>query len=272
MASVSKRPSARFSEPEVGSAAERCLHRAIGAPTPSQRAKYATCGLAAAELAPDTQLMLLRQLYLSHLERGRFADALAISEQMIELSAASVDARAPSWELAHQDAARAASALGDFDGALGHLRLASRVAPARRRGFQLWCLGSTLYALGCYAEAEKVLDRSARWTTKHKVIHQALHALSLAAQSKPVNLPAAYHRLATSESQPGIVDWVGGELLLGLGHPLLALPLLKSFVARNSSPSRAASLRAELIRAQRIIDELELAAKDCDEATPGVRN
>jgi tetratricopeptide (TPR) repeat protein len=221
------------------------------------------------ELAADTQLMLLRQLYMSHLEQERYADARAISEQMVELSAtANVDPEGLTRELAHHDAARAASALGDFDAALGHLRLASRVAPARRRGFQLWSLGSTLYSLGSYAEAERVLERSARWAPKHKAIHQALHALALAAQSKPADLAAAYERLSELERQPAIVDWVGGELLIQLQRPSLALPLLRRFVLRNSLPVRLASLRAEVARAQRLVEAVEAALSEANAVTP----
>ncbi len=228
---------------------EGLLAKAVRAPDPALRAKYATVALSAAELDVDTQFLLLHQLYLSHLERRRFHDAKAIAEQMIQLETLP--------EVAHQDAARAHCALGDFESGMAHLRLAGRAAPPSRRGFHLWCLGSTLFALGCHAEAASVLSRSLRFATRDQALHKALLALATHAQGKPVDLGRAYADLAQAERQPGVLDWVGGALLLELGKPDLALELLRRFVRRNAEPKRAVGLRAEISHAKRLLAGIE---------------
>ncbi|HEY3495796.1 MAG TPA: tetratricopeptide repeat protein, partial [Polyangiaceae bacterium] len=109
---------------------EAMLRKASLARTPVSRAKYAQRGLShRGTLDRTTRTMLLRQLYLSHMEGRRFGDALAVAEQMLE-SAIMPD-------VARQDAARACLGLGDREGALVHLRIASRVSPAARRAFHL---------------------------------------------------------------------------------------------------------------------------------------
>src|SRR4029079_6800894 len=63
---------------------ELLLRKATLARTSGTRAKYAERGLAAsAGLDRTTRALLLRQLYLSHMEARRFAEALAAAEQMI---------------------------------------------------------------------------------------------------------------------------------------------------------------------------------------------
>jgi len=223
--------------------------RAQGASDPLARAKYATSGLCATELEVDTQVLLLRQLYLSYLEQRRYHDARAIAHQMLELRVLP--------EVAHQDAARADFALGDVQSALDHLRLASRACSPGRRSFHLWCLGSSLYALGCHSEAATVLERALCWTTRDRELLGALLALTRHALGAPTDLRGAYQRLCRAPVQPGVVDWVGGELLLELGERDLALALLRSFVQRNSDPVLAAGLRAEVSRAERLISRIE---------------
>ena len=92
------------------------------AQTPRARAIWARRGLAAARrLDRTTQSMLLRQLYLAYYEERRFEKALEISEQNLHLEVLP--------DVVHQDAARAAHALGDIDGA----RRAPAARGARRR-------------------------------------------------------------------------------------------------------------------------------------------
>jgi hypothetical protein len=101
---------------------EVMLRKASLARTPVTRAKYAQRGLShRGTLDRTTRTMLLRQLYLSHMEGRRFAEALSLAEQMLT-SAVMPD-------VARQDAARACLGLGDRVGAIVHLRIASRVSP-----------------------------------------------------------------------------------------------------------------------------------------------
>lgn len=239
---------------------EDWLAKALGAASPSQRAKYATAGLTVPGLESDTQTLLLHQLYLSFLEQRRFADALAVAEQMVVLNALP--------ELAHQDVARAYCALGDFDAALLQWRSASRTSPASRRSVHLWCLGSTLFALGCHAEAVTALERSLRWASRDQALHRALLALALDASGKPADLALAYRDLASAEHQPGVVEWVGGAILLQLGKPELARELLETFVQRNSTPLRAVGLRAEISHAKRLLRGLEPGDRIAETVAP----
>jgi len=127
----------READPEAKSP-EQHLQKAIAARSARTRAKHAQLGLSARpRLDRTTQAMLLRQLYLAHFEARRFADALDVAGQLIRLQVLT--------DVAHQDAARACQALGDFHRATGHLRLAARSSPASSRAFHLWTLGGVLY-------------------------------------------------------------------------------------------------------------------------------
>jgi hypothetical protein len=106
---------------------EDLLQRAMVAKTPRARAIWARRGLASPRrLDRTTQSMLLRQLYLAYYETRRFEKAREIADQNLGLDVLP--------DVVHQDAARAALALGDLDGAAGHLRLAARVGSARQSG------------------------------------------------------------------------------------------------------------------------------------------
>src|SRR5690606_23302402 len=107
-------------------APEVLLRKATLARTSVARAKYAQRGLShAGEIDETTRMMLLRQLYLSHMEGRRFEDALGVAGQMIACNVMP--------DVARQDAARACLGLGDTQEAVEHLRIASRVSPAARR-------------------------------------------------------------------------------------------------------------------------------------------
>ena len=63
---------------------ELLLRKATLARTSLTRAKYAQRGLAhGAPLDHTTRVLLLRQLYLSHMEGRRFTEALRVAEQML---------------------------------------------------------------------------------------------------------------------------------------------------------------------------------------------
>ena len=120
--------------------------------------------------------MLLRQLYLAYFETQRFGKALEIARQNLELEVLP--------DVVHQDAARAASALGDVDEAAGHLRLAARVGPAKRRAFHWWTLGSVYFLAGRNEDAVSALTRAARWGTTDKPLYQGHLALARCAAGR----------------------------------------------------------------------------------------
>ena len=91
---------ARTASRPASQSPEIMLRKATLARTPVARAKYAERGLSHnGAVDRTTRAMLLRQLYLSHMEGRRFEEALMVAEQML------TGAVMP--DVARQDAARA---------------------------------------------------------------------------------------------------------------------------------------------------------------------
>ncbi len=231
---------------------EQHLQRAIGARSAATRAKYAKLGLAArSPLDRTTQAMLLRQLYLAHFEARRFTKALEVAVQLIRLQVLT--------DVAHQDAARASQALGDYDGALGHLRLAARSSPASRRSFHLWTLGSLLYLRGRYPEAESVLARAARWGTTDKPLYTGHQALARCAQGTSIdNLDHIIAQLEASACGQGYGRFVLGCLCSFAGRRDEAVRYLDAFVRRTQGGrlALAIALEGELAEAKKALAEM----------------
>jgi tetratricopeptide (TPR) repeat protein len=218
---------------------EELLQRAMAASTPRARALWARRGLAARRrIHRTTQSMLLRQLYLAHYEARRFEKALEIAEQMRTLDVLP--------DVAHQDAARAAQALGDVEAAAGHLRLAARVGPAKRRAFHWWTLGSLYFLAGRHDEAISALTRAARWGTTDKPLYQGHLAVVRCARGEEVpELPALIDRLIEAPSGQGYGRFVLGCLAY-YGHRWEdARRWLSAFVARSEGGRAALALSLE---------------------------
>src|SRR5687768_2711527 len=115
------------------------LRLALQAGSPRERARFARRGLDAApsDVDPDTQVLLLRQLYLAHLDSHRYRDAAEVAVEMSEIG--------PLKDVAHCDASRAFYGAGEIEAAIAHQRLAARWAPASRRSFQYWSLATLLH-------------------------------------------------------------------------------------------------------------------------------
>lgn len=242
-----KRPSAAAAAPTP----ELLLRKATLARTSITRAKYAQRGLAHdAPLDHTTRLLLLRQLYLSHLEGRRFADALAIAEQMLQTTVMP--------DVARQDAARACLGLGDRDKAIEHLRIGSRVSPPARRAFHLWTLGTVLYLEGRHADACGALSRAARWGTTDKPLYSAGLGLARRAAGEPVSiaqLAELRERLSDAACGQGYGQFVLGELCFALEDYAGAVRYLRAFLKRTLSGRVAlqVSLSGEITRARRLI-------------------
>lgn len=227
---------------------EVLLRKATLARTSGTRAKYAERGLAhRGSLDRTTRTMLLRQLYLSHMEGKRFADALAIAEQMLE--------GAVMPDVARQDAARACLGLGDREGALLHLRIASRVSPPGRRAFHLWTLGSLLFLAGRHREASGALLRAARWGTTDKPLYRAQLALARCASGENVALDGFRERLEEAPCGQGYGQFVLGALANQQGDYAAAERYLTTFVRRTSGGRIAlvVALSGELAYAKRLL-------------------
>lgn len=232
------------------------LEKATLARTSGLRAKYATRGLEEIDGADTTtQAMLLRQLYLAHMEARRFADALSVAERMIETAVMP--------DVAEQDASRACLGLGDTAKALEHLRIASRVGPASRRAFHLWTLGSTLYLMGRAREAASILSRASRWGTTARPLYAAQLALARRAagddgddgdEGSP-NLEELRDRLEEAPCGQGYGQFVLGELSFHIGDQATAKRYLEGFVRRTTEGrvALAVALSAEIQLAKRLL-------------------
>lgn len=224
----------------------------MAAQTPRSRAIWARRGLAGARrLSPTTQSMLLRQLYLAYFEERRFDKALEVSRQAIGLEVLP--------DVAHQDAARAAQALGDIDTAAGHLRLAARRSPVKRRAFHWWTLGSLYFLAHRYAEAISAFTRAARWGTTDKPLYQGHLALARCAAGEPVpELPELIERLEAVPAGQGYGRFVLGQLAFCDHRWDDARRYLESFLDRNVGGRRALAiaLDGEIAMAQATLARL----------------
>ena len=224
----------------------------MAASTPRARGFWARRGLASRKrLDTTTQSMLMRQLYLAHYEERRFDKALAVAQQNIELCVLP--------DVAHQDAARAAQALGDVDAAAGHLRLAARVGPAKRRAFHWWTLGSVYFLAGRHHDAVSALTRAARWGTTDKPLYQGHLALARCAGGEQVpDLPDLIARLAAVPAGQGYGRFVLGHLAHHDQRWDEAKRYLEAFVARSEGgrAALALALAGEIALAKRTLASL----------------
>jgi tetratricopeptide (TPR) repeat protein len=198
----------------------------MGARSPARRASFARRGLAARPLLDrTTQAMLLRQLSLAQFELRRFDRAYEVALQALELGVL--------VDVLHQDAARAAIGAGDVGGAIGHLRLAARRAPADRRAFHCWTLGSVLFLEHRYPEARSALERAARWGTHDKPLYRAHRALVDVAMGRPPSdLQATIDDLASASCSGGYGGFVLGHLAYAAGAWTAARRYLSRFIRR----------------------------------------
>ena len=234
--------------------AEGFLHRAMSARSAPLRARYAQQGLASrAPLDKVTHSMLLRQLYLALFEQRAFEKAQQIAEQMLELRVLP--------DVCHHDLARVLAALEDVDGAVGQLRLAARLAPASRRAFHLWTLGSVLYLAGRMEAAQAALLRALRWSTTDRPLYEGHLALVRASSKQPVhNLDGIIAALQEAPCGQGYGRFVLGMLCCHAERRVDAQRYLKAFVERTRSgrPALAIALEAELAVAEKRLAELDI--------------
>ncbi len=244
----------------AGSAAvstpESFLRKATLAKTAGLRAKYARRGLDQDQaMARSTRALLLRQLYLSLIERRRFEQARELAEQMVELEVLP--------DVAHHDAARACLGLEDVARAAGHLRLAARLGPASRRAFHFWTLGAVLYLHGRAEDGARVLRRAVRWATREKPLYRAQLALAELEAGLPIaDLAALRAELEGCPSGQGYGEYVLGELCLRLKDERAAVDYLSRFVERTTSGrvALAIALSAEIKRAKRHLTRIRRRA------------
>ena len=232
------------------------LRKATLAESSGARAKYATRGLAAAGDDRTMRAMLLRQLYLSHMEAERFEKASEVARATIELGVMP--------DVACQDLARAYLGLGRERDAIEELRRASRVGPASRRAFHLWTLGSVLYFQGDFAAASRAFERAVRWGTTARPLYEAQLVLArshVGGSVLNVNKLARVRRaLEEAPCGQGYGRFVLGELAHRQGDWAAAREFLEEFIDRVAEGRVAlrVGLGAELDRARQLLATLPL--------------
>ncbi|MCA9608404.1 MAG: tetratricopeptide repeat protein [Myxococcales bacterium] len=235
---------------------EELLRRALEADSPKQRAELAREGLELGgdSLEPDTALLLLRQLYLAHVDSHRFQTAIDIAAQMAALDT-------PLKDIAHHDASRAHAALGQSARAIEEQRLAARAAPPDRRSFQSWALATLLHFSGDLDGAEAALLRAERWAREDRPLLRGHRAWILLEAGDAVDdLDAVLRELESSaRARKGYGELVLGMLRHHMGDERAAATHLRTFLRRNADvdSAKAITLREELRRARTILAEIE---------------
>lgn len=233
-----------------GMDASAYLLRALGTRDPEQKKYFAQKGLSLFEEDDELKALLLRQLYLAELEQGQDAEALRIATSMVELSTLG--------DLARQDAARAALALGDYQSAIGHLRVAARVCPPERQAFHLGHLGALLRFSGQPELAVEAFARASRCATEDRSLYLASQALAEAqAGRSDADFDALRARLE-SERLKGYALWVLGEICLLTGDQESGIEYLERFIARQIDVPRAQSLslHGEIAHAKALLHKI----------------
>lgn len=237
---------------EADGTPELMLEKATLARDSEGRAKYARRGLGLkGGLDQTTRAMLLRQLYLSHIESRRFEVALTIALEMVDTGVMA--------DVAHQDAARACLGLERRQEAIEHLRIASRVSPPSRRAFHLWTLGSVLYLAGQERHSLGPLSRAVRWGTNDKPLYQAQVVLAQLACGETVsNVLEVRERLADSACGRGYGQFVLGELAFCEGDFAASEDYLSAFVERTGRGrvAQQVALEGELRRARDLLGRM----------------
>lgn len=229
------------------------LLRALRTEDLDERERLATQGLTRpGSEDEETRALLLRQLYLVHLEREDFEEALALAEEVVDLEALG--------DIARQDAARAALGAGEFERALAHLSVAAEVCPPERRSFHLGTKGALLRFAGRPGEAIALFDEAALLAEGDRSLYRAQLALTeVAAGHKPrFSLAEIYAELEGERPLKGYTLWVLGELAGLLGNRTASRDYLMRFVTRLSRAPRAKTLAlaGEMAHAQALLDRL----------------
>lgn len=237
------------------------LKRATQARSEGTRAKYATAGLETA--GPDSELraMLLRQLYLSHMEGGRFVEALQVARAAARI--------ADMPDVACQDVARALIGCDDIAGATLEMRRAGRLAPASRRSFHYWTLGATLYLSGLEESSIPVFEKAVRWGTTACPLYAAQLALAMRAVAADRVYPCALaleelrQDLSQAACGQGYGRFVLGEISHVLGDCEAAQSYLQDF-ARSAESGRKALAVGLTLELKRVRELLAVMAQSTD--------
>lgn len=204
----------RLQQSLLAATPEAGLVRARFATQPSARAKYAREGLSCASRVSETRWLLLRQLYLAHLEGGELVQARQVAHEMVQFP--------PLADVAWHDAARAALAAEQWQEARNGFIDAARVAPEARKFDHMFALARVLAHLGCPEAALHELQRAQR-TRQRQDPAGCLFAAEVVWRSatqegvERAMWARAYQTLASQEQRPVLGDHLAARLLALLG-------------------------------------------------------
>jgi len=238
--------------------ADDYLRLALHTGSPDAAAVYAEKGLryASDRVDAETRVLLLREIYRSHLYARRVRSAHAVARKMVRLGVAQ--------EIAHVDLGRACLTLGWWMRAAQAYRIAARNAPASRRGMHWFSVGIALHHAEQSDEALGALERAVRWSTSTRALHRAYAALvRLDAGEAPSDIEDLDERIDELESArcgEGFGRYVLGLLYAATGDRRRARRHLLIFIRRNHhDPMRAVTLAHELRRARLCLRALRAA-------------
>lgn len=239
---------------ELSQNAEEHLWAAMHARDADERLEHASRGLSALnrESEPDTRVLLLRQAYLAHIERGELqqaVDATLVTGEVGTLR-----------DVVLTDRARVLAVLGKLDDAIESQRLAAQAAPSSRRSFHLWSLALLQQQAGDLAGALETLSEAETWAERDGPMLRAQAAHIRLEAGLPVeDLIGVLDELRQSPAAEGYGSYLLGMIAYQMGDKRIAAVRLRAFLTRNASVDAAKelSLRAELTNARRVLAELE---------------
>lgn len=243
------RDAAREISTPTDSTPEEWLLASVRAQDPAHRERYAQKGLAFDDIDDDTHVLLLRQLYVAHLEQGRLERALEVTTRMLAVAALP--------DVVHHDRARVLVGLGRSLEALHAQRLAARTATPKRKSFQLWSLATLEHHRGDTEGALRTLARALRASVRDRALLKA-HALFIKLERGDAVRGAdeIVHALEASKNREGYGEYLLGMIAHHRGDRARATAHLGAFLTRNRAvdAAKALTLEEELRRATRVMN------------------
>lgn len=225
------------------------MQLALAARDPDDRLRLARAALSHGDaLDRDTEFLLLRQIYVGHLERGENGRAVLATRRMVNVGVMA--------DVAHHDAARAHAAKGDLAAAIVAQTLAVDAAPRDRRSFHLWSLATLEHFAGDSRSAMASLARAIRLGGRDRALLRAhLLWVRLDAGLATPGLADIIADLTRSPSREGYGRYLLGMIAHALGDEKRAAAHLRAFLRRNAlvDTAKAITLREELRRARTVL-------------------
>lgn len=198
------------------------LRKARAAKGAATRAKYARAGLAQSPEDAETRWLLMRQLYISHLEQGALELARGLATEMTSVLPEVED-------VARFDLARVHLAAHEWDAAKLQLTRGEQAAPPSRQWDHVFTRARVEAVLGQPDVALSLVEAAGRAPSAAQsvvrlshdpVLHAAKVVWRAQAGTRPRRdtLARAYQQLAQADTLPALGDFFAGRLLGLLSH------------------------------------------------------